>query len=66
MKQMVGNGFKCKKNGLFDFEDVWQCKRCNVNGEEEFDLDDVDYGFVIERFEEVVELLDDDDGEWCE
>ena len=66
MKQMVGNGFKRKKNGLFDSEDAWQRKRRNANGEEESDSDDVDYGPVIERPEEAVELSDDDDGEWRE
>jgi hypothetical protein len=66
MKQMVGNGFKRKKNGLLDSEDAWQRKRRNANGEEESDSDDIDYGPVIERPEEAVELSDDDDGEWRE
>jgi len=66
MKEMVGNGFKRKKNGLLDSEDAWQRKRRNADGEEESDSDDVDYGPVIERPEEAVELSDDDDGEWRE
>ena len=64
VKDMVANGFKRKTDGLFDSEDRWQRKK-KSNNDDESD-DDMDYGPVIERPEEAVELSDDDDGEWRE
>lgn len=64
LKDMVVNGFKRKTDDLFDSEDRWQRKK-KSNNDDESD-DDMDYGPVIERPEEAVELSDDDDGEWRE
>ena len=63
MKEMVANGFKRKK-GLLDAEDEWKRKR-REGGDDDSD-EEMDYGPVIERPEEAVELSDDDDGEWRE
>ena len=57
IKEQVANGFKRK--GEFDGPDGWQRKR-GENGEES-ESDDMDYGPVIERPEELVEMSDDDD-----
>ena len=64
MKEMLANGFR-RKRGLLDGEDGWKRKRRDANGEEDSD-EDVDFGPVIERPEDAVELSDDDDGEWRE
>jgi len=58
-KEVIANGY-----GRFDSDDRWQ-RRKKSNGNDESD-DDMDYGPVIERPEEAVELSDDDDGEWRE
>ena len=64
MKEMLANGFR-RKRGLLDSEDGWKRKRRDAGGEEESD-EDIDFGPVIERPEDAVELSDDDDGEWRE
>lgn len=65
LKEAMANGFKRKKDGVFDVADKWQRRKRNANADEDSD-DDFDTGPVIERPEEAVELSDDDDGEWRE
>ena len=58
IKEQVANGFKRK--GDYDGPDSWQRRKRGENGEES-ESDDMDYGPVIERPEELVEMSDDDE-----